>query len=191
MKMTNTELEEVSEKLFTYDVLHGGWVHENRGPEFNMVHVLKHLAQDLISKDFTDEDTVKNAIAPDSMQYAVRLTRWNGLKPKEALPLTGQAQTVLAVAKRFGSVPLHQVAFITAASALGRVLHPLDHEEVPRHDFDAMPHRTAMDAAALLIYSSELQADQYGFDLTDAFDQRIAQLRLRFGIGVDQSLKTR
>jgi hypothetical protein len=74
--ITASELESCAEKLRVYDVVQGGWEQEPNGFGANAGHVLTHLTKDLTNRNFSDSGIVRTALAPDSLQYALRLSRW-------------------------------------------------------------------------------------------------------------------
>ena len=73
--IAQSELDQIDQKLRYYDVVQGAWEQEANGFEANANHVLTHLAKDLATKDFSDTEIVRDAIAPDSLAYGLRLAR--------------------------------------------------------------------------------------------------------------------
>jgi hypothetical protein len=181
------ELESAAERLRVYDVDQAAWENEGQGYEINAKHVLLHLAKDMATKSFSDAETVETAIAPDSMQYAIRLVRWTGQDTRMTLPGKEQAGIVRSTSTRFnGRLPNHRIAVIEAISSLAGYLHDCDHES-QRQRVEQDKLFVARRAARLLIYSADLQANKYKFSLIDAFDARISSLRERFGIPQPQA----
>lgn len=174
-------LQQMSDSLRYYDVDQQGWEHEGLGFEFNAAHVLKHLAKDIIKKDFKDPDVVRSAIAPDAMQYALRLGRWTDQDPSDLLPTDDQIQELYRLAGRFGQMPTSQVAYLQAASSIGDNLHSLDHSK-ERHSALVQAPIMARSAGGLLIYCASQLSHEYGFSVDEAFDARLNDLRTRFNI---------
>ncbi len=170
--MTTTDLATLAEKLFSYDVIQNAWEHERRGFEINARHVLTHLAKDLVGKQFTSSYEAQTAIAPDCMQYALRLCRWAHIAPR--LMFDADCNDASLETEHF-------VAFAKATGVLAENLHDLDHKTTNN---GAILQRTDMvkKTASLLMRCAQLQSKQYGFDLIQAFDQRLACLRERYGI---------
>lgn len=175
-------LESMAEKLHVYDVDQGAWEQEGNGFEANARHVLTHLAKDVVGKDFTDVDLVRGAIAPDSIQYALRLSRWAGVGVSEIVEVT----EVEEIARDFVEMdrvglPWGFPSFAGAVNILAQNLHDIDHaktrEDALRGTYDAM-----RSTSRLLVNSASIQSHQHGFSLVDAFDARLATLRNRFGI---------
>jgi len=77
--LAGDNLETCAAKLYTYDVAQGAWEQEPNGFKANANHVLTHLAKSLVAKNFGDAHTNKTEIAPDSVQYALRLARWSSV----------------------------------------------------------------------------------------------------------------
>ncbi len=180
--MLSTEvMPELAEKLYVYDVEQGGWEQEPNGIRSNMEHVLTHLAKDITGKDFNDKHTVRTAIAPDLLQYGLRFRRWAGLKPEEVLPTDEQVHTTQSLESRFSGIPMHQVVYFEAVATTARGLHDLGHDK-ERAVAEANLPLVALNAARLLIYSAQLQSEQYDFDLVESFANRLTTLRKRFGI---------
>lgn len=175
------ELERMSQTLWVYDVVQGAWEQEYKGFDANVGHVLFHLAKDLTSKDFRDETVVTTAIAPDSVQYALRLGRWGHQKVEALLPTVRTPHAAIRAADITRVELLPQAAHAEAISTIAMNLHGADHESTRR---EAQRQRPAMvrHAAGLLLLSADLQSQDYGFDLAKVFDDRLQSLRNRFGI---------
>lgn len=188
-ELTNTnQLQAMAESLRQYDVVDGGWVHEDKGLDFNLKHVGLHLSDMVDRKDFTDKDVVRNEIAPDCIGYALRIARWGGFTVK----LLGsseyeaeqevQQDEVIERAKELGAKDYSDyVAIIRANGILARDRHDFDHyvlnPESTEHDTHAL-----VGAGSMLLFAAELQSLEYHFDLQQAFDNRLAGLRKRFNI---------
>src|SRR5690606_3907844 len=82
-RITVDQLEVMAESLRLYDVVDGGWVHEGRGLDFNLRHIGWHLADMIDRKDFTDRKCVVTEIAPDCVQYGLRIARWSQIPVAE------------------------------------------------------------------------------------------------------------
>ncbi len=179
--LTPTELQTCYNNLYTYDVTQGAWEQEPHGFEANARHVLTHLTKDLLAKDFKDPETVKTAIAPDSLQYALRFARWADLPPAELDFKEQDRQRIFTVASRLGRVSYHFAAFTEAAGTLAQNLHDLDHGNTSAEA--QAGRKTAMAAtASSLLLSADLASQRFDFDLVEAFDARLSSLRIRFGI---------
>jgi hypothetical protein len=175
------ELESLSDKMHVYDVDQGGWEQEANSIQANARHVLFHLTKDLVYKDFLDPVIVQTAIAPDSVQYALRLGRWVGLNP-ERLHVS-RSEILIAEELDPGSdqSPLHLTAFKEAVGILAGNLHDLDHKKTQA---DALRHQPDLfrQAGRMLIYSASIQSAEYDFNLVETFDDRLSGLRRRFNI---------
>lgn len=183
------ELEVAAEKLKVYDVDQAAWEQEPNGFKANVTHALCHLAKDITGKNFEDCETIQSAIAPDSLQYALRFARWTGQTSRVVLPTRDQVNIVNLLARNngFGAMPLPQVAFVEAAATIARNLHDQDHATTKTEaDYDIL--HSARRAGRLLVYGACLQADEHGFDLPEAFDERLTNLRTRFGISEPAAL---
>jgi hypothetical protein len=184
--LTVEDLEVCAEKLYVYDVEQGAWEQEPHGFEANAKHVLTHLAKDIVNKDFSSPELVQTAIAPDSMQYALRLGRWAGVEPQDMLVSPGDEWNVRRliarqVSRHRGSVIVHATAFAEAMGELASNLHDLDHAST-REVAIASRQDAMRETGRLLVNSARLQAEGHQFDLMEAFDARLAHLRERFGI---------
>jgi hypothetical protein len=169
-------------KLRVYDVDQGAWEQEPNGIDVNSRHVLTHLSKDMIGKDFTNPELVQTAIAPDSVQYALRLRRWASLPPVESsIPPEDSIKAAKQLKERLGKVPLHFALFAEGTAELARNLHDIDHEST-RGSALRNRQNSIRKASWLLINSANLQAATFRFDLVDAFDARLASLREKSGI---------
>jgi hypothetical protein len=176
------DLQACAEKLYVYDVEQRGWEQEGRGFEVNAHHVLTHLVKESLNKNFSDPDVVSGEIAPDAMQYAIRLGRWSGLETSDLMPYAKGARYIAEHAGlRVGTVPVHWAAHAEAAGKLASNLHDLGHVAIRE---EAVGNRggSMIYVARQLITCAEVAAETYGFDPLVAFDDRLAQLRERFGI---------
>lgn len=174
-------LDIISERLKVYDVVQEGWEHEPKGIEVNFQHVLTHLAKDPGLKDFSDPELIRNTIAPDSLQYALRLGRWAGIHSVELSMTETEISIPTSLQKHLGNLPPGVPSYMGATSILAKHLHDIDHKstqfEAEQGRYDAM-----RSAARLLLNSAEVQAGHYNFNLVRAFDNRLRNLRERFGI---------
>ncbi len=175
------DVRELSEKLRVYDVVQGGWEQEPNGYEENVNHVLLHLVKDSTAKDFTDPTLLRTAIAPDALQYAIRLGRWSNQDAVDLMPTETTRQRIRELAPRFGLIPVHQLAHLQASTTLAHNLHGLDHKN-DAEQAAAETIETARMAAGFLLYAANLQATQYKFDLKETFDARLLTLRQKFNI---------
>lgn len=180
--ITTIDLERMDASLRVYDIYQGAWEQEPNGFESNTRHLLTHLAKDLAGKDFADDDLVRTAIAPDSVQYGLRLGRWAGVSIDHLARIKTRDQEVRSkVEVGLKDLPWGLACFVGATGILAQHLHDLDHA---KNRDEALSNRsdTVGSAARLLIHSASIQAHQIGFPMTDAFDDRITFLRKRFGI---------
>src|SRR3989344_8062446 len=179
--MYATELETCAEKLKFYDVNQHGWEQEPNGFKANAEHVLTHLDQDVIRKDFYDPEVVLSAIAPDSLQYSFRLMRWTR-QPLHTLEYRDSTnEHIKESADRLRIPNLARVARMASAGNLASHLHNLGHNN-ERQSARATRKESMSRVAAMLITSAELQAEQYDFDPIEAFNTRLSFLRQRYGI---------
>jgi hypothetical protein len=181
MSLSFEDYTEIDRELNIYDVVRGGWEHEEMGYEFNANHVLKHLARDISRKDFYDPTTVETQIAPDSLQYAFRLARWTGLRRDLLEPRVETGDQILDFAslRRIGTnrVAAHELAL----SQLADHLHAFDHVDSRK---EGLGERllAAKNVGRLLVYSAGSSAHEFGFNLRSTFTNRLIELRDRFDI---------
>jgi hypothetical protein len=166
-------LQQCYDSLYVYDVEQQGWEQEPNGAQANLAHTLTHLVKDAYRKDFNDPQLVREAIAPDSLMYALRFVRWGELLLPEVL------QGVLSVMAQDDRSA--RVIHAEASDAIADLIHEEDHASSRE---GALTERKAKlgKATTLLIASAQRQSDEYDFDLGQAFLHRLKQLRLRFNI---------
>ena len=184
------ELEELAEKLRVYDVVQGAWEQEPNGFEANAGHVLTHLAKDIVGKNFNDPELVRTAIAPDSLQYGLRLARWSGIPVAGLVSVTMEEEHTRSGVERsmdYRKLPWGFASFAGGMQTLAQHLHEVGHKSTRD---EAVYHTQASmrSASRLLINSASIQAHQLGFSFTGAFDDRLAFLRNRFGIPEPQDI---
>ncbi len=170
------QLKSMYEKLQVYDVDQRGWAHEHNGVGFNLKHVVLHIVDVLDRKDFSDSKAVESNIAPDSLQYALRLARWGGLATRMIPGSVSEEEATTG--PNYKAMEPDYAALLKANGEVGRLAHDFDHadrEVKLTPDVSARFYRPA----GFLIYSAEHQANSYGFDLEAAFDERLANLRER------------
>jgi len=173
------QLDGMAERLHAYDVRDGGWVHEDKGYEFNEKHVLTHLISTFIGKQFNNPETVRQEIAPDMAQYAIRFARWTGLDTEDVLTLAGNnwrwGRSLAQVNSGVKAELLYVIDIVNGSS------HSHDHEDLREVAVQAEPH-TALKVGGILLSGAAMQADVHNFDLVEAFDSRITVLRERFDV---------
>ena len=179
--LTTPQLRSISERLYVYDVVQGGWEQEPNGFEANVAHVLTHLAKDLSGKDFTDPKTIKESIAPDSVQYGLRLSRWANISVEDIDPKADGDPNLERIASGLGHASLSLAAYSAGMGELASQLHDRGHKSDRVNAILRRSPQMKM-ASSMLIYSANLYAEQYDFDLEKAFDTRLAGLRVRFRI---------
>lgn len=180
--LTTGEITVMDEQLRVYDVDQHGWEQEGMGFDANATHVLLHLIKAKIDKNFADPEVVQTELAPDAIQYGLRLGRWADQTPSQladaqAEPLQQFHQELVAP----HTPTIGRPAMREAIATLARHLHDRGHAKT---EAGALTNRPAVarTAAGLLLVCASLQADAFGFSLPDAFDARLAALRKRFGI---------
>lgn len=182
--ITADELRDASEKLRVYDVEQRAWEQEPNGFVANASHVLTHLTKDLLGKNFDDKDLVRTAIAPDSLQYGLRLARWSGIHVADLVSMTMVEEEIRSQVEEslnYSKLPWGFASFAGGVRVLSMHLHDLGH--IKEKDRALLARQDAMRSASrLLIDSASIQAHQSGFPLSKAFDNRLASLRERFGI---------
>lgn len=180
------QLENMAGKLKVYDVDQKGWEHEGQGLKINTRHVYIHIANSLANKNFNDHNVVQTEIAPDSVQYALRIGRWTKTKNfKTMLPRTDllfKSNTRAALE----SISPGEAAFKEAVGTLGKTFHDLEHES-SREEASQYLIRSARHAASFLIISAGLQAEEHGFDIEEVMENRLTVLRERFDIPEPQA----
>lgn len=175
-----SEIEIMAETLRQYDVVDGGWQHESKGVDFNLRHVLIHLADMSDRKDFADEDKVRDEIAPDLAQYGLRIARWANvdtgslvIKPREMAYPAVQEKT-----QQYGGDISHYEDWFTVTAVMGilaRDRHPVDHGDKATGSLD---RENLGIAAHMLLWAADDQASHFRFNLVEEFDARIAELRV-------------
>lgn len=179
--LSRDTIEDISDKLRVYDVEQHGWEHEGLGLEVNARHVLIHLVKDISNKDFNDEELVRTAIAPDLIQYALRLCRWSDSGVDSLLEVYDDDLVANPSTSFTANYEKDKSDTLNAIGSLAGVLHDVDHETMRSRAREELP-LAALSAAKFLLVATEFQVASIGFDLPDSFDNRLAQLRQRFGI---------
>ncbi len=182
-QLTPENLEKMAEKLYVYDVVQGAWEHEGKSVHTNVNHVFYHLVKDMTdSNKPLDGKGIIKALAPDNVQYALRLGRWTGNTPEEMIQDAAyyKDQTLGNVAE-VGRLEVSRLATVVAIGKLAKNLHDTDHQKTHEDAEEALP-QVAKHASAWLLYASVLQSDHHGINLEQAFDQRLFDLRERFNI---------
>ncbi len=167
-------LGEAAERLKAFDADERGWYTEPNGFVLNASHLLVYMQEDITEQDFTHPLDCERRLAPDAVIFALRLGRWTGQAGSMLTPTPDTALVSHSLAKRFPALPRHQLAFVEATRTLR------DHVYERRHPltFDASIHdetSSARRAARLLMHSADLQAEEYGFYLSWAFDERLTE----------------
>lgn len=186
------QLEVLADKLRVYDVDQCGWEGDPEGPKpktviANLTHVVFHLSDVIERKDFSNREVVCDKVAPDAIQYSLRIARWGSLAIEQIIPSEQQryaydTATTLGISTSHESyLDLALSSFVRANGTLARQLHDEDHASTKE---TALTKRSSSlsDTAALLIQCATVQSSRGEFDLTEAFDDRLANLRQRFGI---------
>lgn len=176
------DLEAMSTDLKIYDVDQGGWEHEGKGFDFNVDHTLSELVR-MRSKDFYDPVVVKSEIAPDAVQYALRLARWTGydldfvLPGARISPVGSSIDEAIAVhAAKMRIISLRTAAYSASEVQLAGFTHSLDHESERQvalaNKFDTLPRVSQ----ALLRFALD-SGEEYGFRVQVSFFDRLIALR--------------
>jgi hypothetical protein len=177
--LSSKDIDAMSMELKVYDVDQGGWEHEDKGLEFNLTHTLKELDR-AERKDFFDSEVVRSELAPDAMQYALRLARWTGFKHEMVLETPRIEKAIDSHAK------LMRTTCRLGAYAAGRIMladhiHRLDHEserqEAVQTRFVSLPRISQ----ALMLFALD-SATEFNFRPRQAFFDRLTNLRKRFDI---------
>lgn len=174
------DIEAMSMDLEVYDADQNGWEHEAKGLEFNLNHTLKELVR-ARRKDFYDPDVVRAELAPDAMQFALRLARWTGFKRELVLPGAQTESYVNAYATRIRTAARRIGAFAAGEVMLANYTHKLDHaserEEAIQTKFIHLPPVSK----ALMLFALD-SANEFDFNPRNSFVKRLSDLRERFGI---------
>lgn len=175
------QLREMRDALWVYDVVQEGWEHEDKGLDINMRHVGLHLSDVIDRKDFMNEGVIANEIAPDSLQYALRLSRWGNLAIAAIAPDDDIRREVEERGCTIGTSLDDFISITRANAVIARNRHDVDHASTKEKGLNG--ERSAMQyAAKLLVHSANLQADFFEFDIMESFTMRLASLRERFNI---------
>ncbi len=185
-----SNLEDMAEKLRVYDVVQDGWEGDPEGSnpkpvEDNLAHVGKHLAGVLAFKDFTNSDVVQNEIAPDFIQYGLRIVRWGSVALNDIAELPNTyIKQAREVSFRIGETWIQRpvLSLILANGILlGRQMHDEDHETV-RQEALSLRSERLKDVAKILVKEAYFQSADGNFSLEESFEDRLTTLRQRFGI---------
>lgn len=178
------QLQDMSDKLYVYDVEQGAWEQEPNGFEANAKHVLTYLTKDLILKNFSDREVLQQQIAPDLLQYALRLGRWANQGITELLPDSQTYTRIIQIRNlnhNYATMHTGHVSTLAAVGTMAANLHDHDHTSLREKAIIAQPEM-ARQAARFLVNAATRQAVNYSFDIDQAFDDRLTCLRERFGI---------
>lgn len=173
-------IDELSAELRVYDVDQGGWEHEPKGLKFNAEHVLKEVVR-ARRKDMLDPAVVVSELAPDAVQYALRLGRWAGVAADDMLP---GIHTRTAAAEHGSKYKVPQVylsSWALAEITLADFTHSLDHKSERARARKAAA-RDLGRCAGHMLHFVEVAAVTHSFSVQDSFRSRLASLRERFGI---------
>ncbi len=178
-----SQSETMVRSLRMYDVVDGGWVHESKGLDFNLRHVSIELADMSDRKDFTDPDQVQREIAPDLVQYGLRIARWAAVHPDSLVISDGEEadEHVRKQSRKYtGSDAFEDFFAVSAAMGiLARDRHPVDHGDKVAGSLD---RDNLGRAAHMLLWAANNQATCGDFDIVEALDERLAGLRVRFDV---------
>jgi len=181
-RLSIEDYKDSAEILRVYDVEQEGWEQEPNSVKANLTHIFTHLGKDFTRKCFTNPDVVRDSIAPDSFMYGLRLLRWTRQSPDV---LQNGRVRMLVDSRETTAVNMgdsHSLrAFGAGFGQLADYLHATGHA-AERKKAQLNRDETLACAAGLLVVSAEIQADEFGFDLPTAFNDRLAELRERFGI---------
>ncbi|MCB9822341.1 hypothetical protein H6801_03185 [Candidatus Nomurabacteria bacterium] len=180
-EISREKLLKFYDDLKYYDVDQRGWEQEPNGAVVNSMHVLLHIMKDVNSKDFSDETKVKEAIAPDALQYAMRFLRWSGSGVAEGSSQFNITEVEGETKKNLGKLPVGMYEWIEAGTLLAQNLHDIDHQD-KRVEAETQLNQTLVSASALLGQSAITMSVHYKFDLEQAFYDRLYDLREHFGI---------
>lgn len=174
------DLETMSNDLSVYDVDQHGWEHEHKGLEFNLNHTLKELVR-ARRKDFFDPSVVRNELAPDATQFALRISRWTRFKTEFVLPQRDIDEKIdhhaILTRVHMRRLAAYSAAEILLADYVHKLDHASEHEAVQQTKFDALPRVSQ----ALMAFALE-GANEFNFSLKPVFTNRLNNLRERFGI---------
>lgn len=178
---------EMSEQLKVYDIDQQGWEHSDKGRDFNVTHVLKELVR-ARRKDFTNKEVIKNELAPDAIQYGLRMSRWGVFPIDFILPTIDLEIETDAYCNRNNIKKPEIGAWALAEITLAEFSHNLDHasKEIYKDNSD---EQSIIRASRLLLYFAEYSADEYNFDLQESFTNRLTNLRQRFNIPQPETLQ--
>lgn len=174
------DVEAMSRSLKAYDIGQNAWEHEQKGLEFNVDHTLKELVR-ARRKDFFNPEVVQSDLAPDAMQYALRIARWAGFKQDLVLPTTEIRTAIDAHAKLTRSTSRRTSAYDAGEVMLADFTHKLDHETERDKAYQTKFLVLPRVSQALVLFALE-SANEFGFRPVKAFDDRLTNLRERFGL---------
>lgn len=180
--LNKSEFATLSEKLTYYDVDQRGWEGESSGFEANAHHVLTHLVKDLANKDYCSAKVQEEELAPDALMYGIRLRRWVAIPTDEEFLDLGPENQAGSIVHRLGGELILSAAFtIEAAGVLSTHLHDIDHAKT-HEEAKANRYKKIGRTADLLILSSQVAAFEHGFDIRQAFEDRLSVIRRRSNI---------
>lgn len=182
-------LERMADKLYEYDVTLDGWEGDPEGSnpmpiEHNLKHVGEHLAGVLAFKDFTDPEVISKEIAPDYMQYGLRIARWgrvalsNVLLGDQYIADATKVSLQLDIPSRF-TLPATSLIFANGI-LMGQQMHDEEHHSSHADATSMRKHRLQTVSSTLInIASSSDYWPGADFDIEQAFDDRLTVLQKR------------
>lgn len=191
-----SSLESMAKALYVYDVDQNGWEGDPEGAspktaDSNLVHVSLHLADVIERKDFNNVSAAATELAPDAIQYGLRIVRWGGLTLDSVLPAAQDVEEAKIPSARLqltnnaeaeaGSLNFAFSGFVRASGILARQLHDEDHQSSSQEAI-ANRKQSLRQVSTLLILSSLALTDYNSDNLRVAFDNRLTQLRQRIHI---------
>jgi hypothetical protein len=194
MKYSNLQradsLKNMAHELYLYDVVDGGWVHEDKNFDFNVRHVCGHMNDVLGRKDFIDSSVVESEIATDSVAYALRLARWAEVDLEALIPSSKTERTIENRAQKLGVHLLDYVGIQLAVSELSSNRHDVDHDDETADTQFARAEAVA-EAGKFLLCSVIDQEENHAFRMTGTlFVTRLNSLRERFSLARKETVAT-
>lgn len=186
-KLSYGQLDQLADDLAYYDIDQMGWEQGPNGMRANAEHVQYHLAKDVTVKDFADRETVRTAIAPDALQYGLRLVRWSGFShwPGDKRAERGiQSEFIRSHyvnARQRLSLPTGMLEWMEAGAILANNSHSFGHASEREQAEKDLP-KEMVAAAGMLLLCADNMAEEHHVDLEKAFHERLFDLRNRFGI---------
>ncbi len=186
--LTIESLQTMRDKLDVYDVDQHGWEQETNGFIPNILSTISYLDDTTWFKDLTVKNVISEEVAPDMLQFALRLSRWADFAVSGLVPRGTETDAYI---DRFaGNYPKtvtnrKDIIAINGARALlsTELIDDTQRQAVNKETTSVIKKRiVSKHAGRLLVFAAQFQADHEDANLVDLFDSRLAMQREINGI---------